>query len=167
MSIRRIAQLFVFSVVLVLIVGISASTIHYWINRSEAPISGRILARYEWPESLVELLKDAGQRNIHVTKLVVYSGPHDDYYWKCDATPELLDLMVHRWKLSLVNSNYSVVHLVYEYMPAALSSLKQDKDIDYYVSAEYLPGGEWKGHLYCVMNDKTDNVIVVRYYYNF
>ncbi len=167
MSIRRLAQLFVFSVVLVLIVGISASTIHYWINRSEAPISGRILARYEWPQPLAKLLKDADQRNIHVDKLKVYIGLHDNYYWKCEAAPDLLDLMITSWNLTPVDSNNILVGRILQYMPASISSLCQDKDIDYYVSPNCLPGGEWKGHQYCVMNDKTNSVIIVGYYYNF
>jgi hypothetical protein len=170
MSLKRLMQIFIFSVILVLIVWISAATVHYWSHRSEATASGRILARNEWPGSLVELLKDVDKRHINVTDLQVYSGPHDDYYWKCEAVSELLDLMVARWKLTLVSKDYSVVRHVFGDMPAALSSLslmKQGKDTDYYVSVEYLPGGEWKGHLYCVMNDKTNKVIVVRYYYNF
>lgn len=166
MSDARQMKLIVFAVILVFIVWASAC-VYYFSSRSEAPVSGRILARDEWPESLVELLRDADNRNIHVSKLEVYSGPHDDYFWKCEGTPELLDLMRARWKLSPVNRNYKVVDAVLQYMPAALSSLNLDKDTDYYVSAEYLPGGEWKGHLYCVINEKTNNVIVVRYYYNF
>jgi hypothetical protein len=167
MSLTRLAQLFVFSVVLVLIVWISAATIHYWINRSEAPISGRILTRYEWPEPFLELLRDADKGHIHVTKLEVYSGLHDNYYWKCEAAPDLLDLMIARWKITLVDSNNSLVRRILQYMPENLLSLCQEKDIDYYVSPNCLPGGEWKGHQYCVMNDKTNSVIVVGYYYNF
>ena len=167
MSLSRPTHLFVFSVILVLTVWMSAATILYWNNRSEATVDGRILARSEWPESLVELLSEADRRHIHVTKLEVYSGPHDDYYWKYNATPKLLGLMSARWKLSPVNRDSKVVALVLEYMPSALSSFNRDKDMDYYVSAEYLPGGEWKGHLYCVLNDKTNHVLLVRYYYNF
>lgn len=166
MSRTRLIHLFVMFAILFLIVWVSAATIHYWSNRPEATVSSRILARHEWPESLVELLEDADKRQIHVSGLEVYSGPHDDYFWKCEATPPLLNLMIDRWKLTLVDSNHRLVQLVLQYMPSALSSMKQGKDIDYYVSAECLPGGEWKGHLYCVMNDKVNNVIVVRYYYN-
>ena len=128
---------------------------------------GRIAPRSEWPEALLEVLRDADQRHILVEQLEVYHGFHDDYFWKSDASPELLNFMIVRWKLTLVNRNHNVVRLVFERMPSALSSLSQDSDIDYYVSAEYLPGGEWKGHLYCVMNDKTQKQVVVRYYYNF
>ncbi len=167
MSLRRLPQIFVFSVVLILIVWISAATVFYLSNRSGANISGHILSRDRWPESLVEFLKDADQRQIQINKLEVYSGPHDDYYWKCEAVPELLDFMIYRWKLTLVSSDYNVVRIVFGNMPAVLSSLKKDKDTNYYVSAEYLPGGEWKGHLYCVMDNKANKVIVVRYYYNF
>jgi hypothetical protein len=174
MSRARLAQFFGFYIILVLItlvIGwIAATTIYWsirWSSGPEATANGRMLARYEWPESLVELLSDVDKRHIQVEQLRVYSGPHDTYYWRCDATPGLLDLMIARWKLSPVDRNYKVVDAVLRNMPVALTSLNQGKDTAYYVSAEYLPGGEWKGHLYCVMNDKANKAIIVRYYYNF
>jgi hypothetical protein len=166
MSFTRLAQIFILSVFLVFIVWILAATIH-WINRPKETVSGRVLAQQDWPESLVELLKNAEKRHINVEQLKVYCGPHDDFFWKCDATPELLNLMITRWKLSSVNRDYNVINAVLQIMPPAISSLGESGDVVYYVSAEYLPGGFPKGHLYCVMNNKTDKVLVVHYYYNF
>jgi hypothetical protein len=166
MSFTRLKQIFILSIFLVLIVWILAATIH-WINIPEETISGRVLAKQYWPESLVEFLKDAEKKHINVEQLKVYSGPHDDFFWKCNETPEILKLMIVRWKMSIVDRNNGFVRLALQYMPTSLSSLIQGKDIDYYVSAECLPGGEGSGDLYCVMNNKTDKVLIVRYYYNF
>jgi hypothetical protein len=170
MSRIRLAQFFCFCIIFVLIIpviGWIVATTIYWSSEPEATLRGRMLARYEWPESLVEFLSDADKRHIQVEQLRVYSGPHDTYYWKCEATPELLNLMITRWKLSPVNRDYDVINTTLQRMPPALSSLGRGKDTDYYVSAEYLPGGFPKGHLYCVMNDKAEKQIVVQYYYNF
>lgn len=167
MSRPKLMLLFVFSAILVMTIWIVAAVICYWSNRSEPAVSERVLPKNEWPGSLVELVGDADRRNIQITELEVYSGPHDDYYWKCGATSELLDLMIARWGLSAAKKNHRVVESVLHSMPLLLSSSAKNSDIDYYVSAEYLPGGEWKGHLYCVMNDKTQKKILIRYYYNF
>jgi hypothetical protein len=144
--------------------------IYRYANRPQVIYKGWILDRNKWPESLVDLLINADKRQIQVDNLVVYRGPHDDYFWKCKATPELLQLMTFCWKLKHVDEDFNVVKYIFKQMPkffSCLLGLNQDENSDYYVSAEYLPGGEWKGHLYCVMNDKTNNVIIVRYYYNF
>jgi len=167
MSPARRLQFLVASVVVVLIVWIAGAAVLYWRITTQVTAGGRVLARHEWPESLVDLLKEAGKRQIHVVDLNVYSGPHDDYFWRCEGTPALLDLMIARWDLLPVKSDNRLVRLVLDYMPAALSWVSQGEDVDYYVSSQCVPGGEWKGHQYCVVNDKTNGVIVVGYYYNF
>ena len=136
------------------------------VERERDP-RGRVASREEWPEKLLEFLQDADQRGVPLSNLKVYYGLHDDFFWKCDATPELVKLMIDRWKLTQVTSDHRMFPIVFKSMPTAISSLQRDNDIDYYVSAEYLPGGEWSGHLYCVMNYKTEKQVVVRYYYNF
>jgi hypothetical protein len=101
MSRVRLSQFFSFYIILVLVtlvIGWIVATMVYWSNRPGVTVGGRMLARYEWPESLVKLLGDADKMHIQVEQLSVYSGPHDTYYWKCNATPGLLDLMIARWK---------------------------------------------------------------------
>jgi hypothetical protein len=166
MSKHRLRQLAIYTIILVLAVWLSANTCHHF-NRTKIDTRGKMLTRSAWPETFVEFLKDVDKNHIHVKQFEAYHGLHDDYFLKCEFTPELLNLMMVRWKLSAVNKNHKLVYIVLENLPSALSSLNQGDDIDYYVSAECLPGGEWKGHLYCVMNDKTNKVIIVRYYYNF
>ena len=134
---------------------------------SQPNADGQILARHDWPESLVALLRDAEQKQIKIDHLNVYLGQHDNCFWRCNATPKLLDLMVARWELHPVKRSDKMVDLALRYMPTDLSSSLQGGDIDYYVSTNILPGGEWKGHQYCVFNDKSNGVIVVKYYYNF
>lgn len=142
-------------------------TISCWVHTPQTNTNGRVLARHEWPESVVELLRDAEQRHIKIDHLKVYLGQHDNYFWRCDATPGLLDFMVTRWELHPVKRSDKMVDLALQYMPTDLSSSLQGGNIDYFLSTNILPGGEWKGHQYCVFDDKSDGVIVVKYYYNF
>ena len=167
MFIRRVLLIFVCSVVFVIMVWISAATVFYLSNRSEANVSGRILPRHNWPEPLDELFKEADKRSIPVTNLEAYVGLHDNCYWKFESAPDLLDLMINRWKLTRVDSSNTLVLRIIRYMPVTLLSFSQDKESDYFVSPNCLPGGEWKGHQYCVIYDKVRGGIIVGYYYNF
>jgi hypothetical protein len=128
---------------------------------------GCIAPREEWPEKLADFFQIADQRRIPIHNLKAFHGLHDDFFWKCDATPELLRLMIDQWKLTKVTGHHVMFPIVFNSMPKEIQPVLQTNVLDYYVSAEYLPGGEWKGHLYCVIYDKTEKYIIVRYYYNF
>jgi hypothetical protein len=154
MSLEKQAPLFVPFVVLALTVWIAATAIHYWRSRPVDTVRERILPRHEWPEPFAKLLGDAERRNLGVARLEVWSGQHDDYYWKCEATPKLLDLMTGSWGLSRVDRNHKVVELVVRRMPSFISPPPSGGRVDYYLSTGYLTEGGGKGDLFCVMNDK-------------
>jgi hypothetical protein len=137
------------------------------VEREWDPSGKAISSREQWPDKLIELFQVAEQKGIPVEHLQVYYGFHDDFFWKCDTTSGLLETMIDQWKLSPVNRDYDVIRLVYEYMPSALGVLGQNSDIQCYVSAELLPGGAWSGHLYCVIIDRSQKKIIVRYRYKF
>jgi hypothetical protein len=89
---------------------------------------------------------------------------YDEYYWKSDSSPEFIELMSKRWRLRAVK-NADIIRRFHERMPTSLASSTYPGDVTYYISANWLAGE--KGDLYCVMNDNTDNLIIIRYYYNF
>ena len=134
--------------------------------RVEALKEWCVIRQQEWPETLLDLHREAERKHVHFGETTVlhkaYSG---EYLWKCDTSAELLDLMVARWKLSPVDQHHKLVRLVLERMPSdSLSSIQAD-DVACYISANWLAGE--KGHQYCVLNDKTQKRIIVRYSYNF
>jgi len=136
------------------------------VKRERDP-RGRLATREEWPEKLHDFFQNANQKGVPVKHLEVYHGLRDDFFLKCDATPALTQLMTTTWKLSQVDIRHKAVQVALTSAPPAISSLQQNSETDYYVSSEYMPGGEWKGHLYCVTINKAEQIIVVRYYYNF
>ena len=106
------------------------ATIYYWVHTSQTDADGRALARHEWPESVVGLLRDAEEKHIKIDHLNVYLGQHDNCFWRCDATRKLLDLMVARWELHPVKSSDKMVDLALQYMPdrsTGLSSKWRDR----------------------------------------
>jgi hypothetical protein len=76
-------------------------------------------------------------------------------------SPEVLSLMISKWKLTPVNRNDGIVPLFWRDLPNKLSSASQGSAIQFYRTAEWT-----KGDLYIVMNDKTHKRLIVRYYYN-
>lgn len=171
MSRASLTQLLVSAVIVALIallcVGISyyiVTRIHYYRVAAEAAARGRIVPKQEWPQTLIDLLKDAEQHHIKVGDIHVYQMSHDEYYWKFDSSPELFSLMSKRWELYIVKS-YDIIQRFQERMPTTLVWLSHSDGTAYYISANWLAGE--KGDLYCVMNNKAKQVLVVRYYYNF
>ncbi len=171
MSRARLAQLIVSTVILIFMVLVSIGTYCYISacireskSRAEAAARGRIVPKQEWPQTLIDLLKDTEQHHIKVGDIRVYQRSYDEYYWKFDSSPELFSLMSKRWELSIVKSN-DIIQRFQERMPTSLAWLSHSGGTAYYFSANWLAGE--KGHLYGVMTDKTNKVIVVRYYYNF
>jgi len=135
-------------------------------SRLEALAEWRIAPRQEWPETFLEILREAERTHVHLGQITVLHTPYyGEYLLKCDSSAELLNLMVARWKLSPVNQHHKLVRLVLERMPSdSLSSVQAD-DVAYYISADWLAGE--KGHQYCVLNNKAQKQIIVRYSYNF
>ncbi len=133
---------------------------------AESPARGRVLAKQEWPRTLVDLLSDARQRQIAVGEIRVYQVSRDEYYWAfCGAAPDLFALMNERWKLCAVKKDEQLVRRFLQRMPTELLSSNHPNETAYHLSSNWL-GGE-KGDLYCVMNDDANRACVVRYYYNF
>ena len=135
-------------------------------SRVEALAEWRIAPRQEWPEAILDTLREAERKHVHLGQITVLHSPYyGEYLLKCDSSAELLDVLIARWKLSRVNRHHKLVRLVLERMPSGFPSSVQADDVAYYISADWLAGE--KGHLYCVLNDKARSQIVVRYSYNF
>lgn len=172
MSHPRLVRLTVFAVILIFTALVSMQA-YYCISayirdsrsRAAAAARGHILARQEWPQTFIDLLKDAEQRHITVREIRVYQMSHDEYYWTSDTSPELFMLMSERWELCAAKDDHKLVRRFQERMPTRLVSSNRPDGIAYYISSNWLAGE--KGDLYCVMTDKAKRVIVVRYYYNF
>lgn len=135
-------------------------------SRLDAREAWSVAARSDWPDTLRELVGTADHSHIHLGDVVVWWRPYyAEYYWRLEASAELLDLMTARWSLRPVSRDHPLVRFAVERMPSALSSSLETPSADCYVSADWLAGE--KGHWYCVMNDSAHKTVVVRYYYNF
>lgn len=126
-----------------------------------------VLTKGDWPTCLIDLVATAANSNGDMVTLAVYRGPHDDYFWRCQGTSELIRVVIRQWDLTPARADNRLASLFREYLPVDIMWTYYGKDIDYYVSSQCVPGGEWKGHQHCVAYDKTTNAIVGRYYYNF
>jgi hypothetical protein len=135
------------------------------ISKLEASKEWRIIPQQQWPETLPDLLREAKQEHVNFGGVTVlhqaYSGA---YVWKSHYSPELVALMVARWKLSSVKGKHESIRYVLEHLPSCFSTLRENNDATYYVSANWWEGD--KGHQYCVILDKNQDQIIVRYYYN-
>jgi hypothetical protein len=135
-------------------------------SRLETLAEWRTAPRQEWPETFLEILRQAERKHVHLGEVTVLHRPYfGEYLLRCGSSAELFDLMVARWKLSPVNQQHKLVRLVLERMPSDFPLSVQADDVAYYISASWLAGD--KGHWYCVLNDKAQKHVVVRYSYNF
>jgi hypothetical protein len=155
-------------IIVLLFVGVSyyiSMCVYYHSAATEASARGRIVPKQEWPHTFVDLLKDAEQHHIEMSNIRVYQMSNDEYYWKSDSSPELFELMSNRWDLRAAREDHKLVGRFQERMPTSLVASSHPDGISYYLSSNWLAGE--KGDLHCVMTDKTNRVVIVRYYYNF
>lgn len=172
MSRARLKQLIVSVVILTFMVSVSIGA-YYCISacirksrsRAAAAAEGHIVPRQEWPQTFVDLLKNAEQQGMKVSNVRVYQRAYDEYYWMSDASPESLALMNRRWQLRAVKEDHKLVRRFQDRMPTSLVASSHPDGASYYLSSNWLAGE--KGDLYCVMADQTNRLVIVRYYYNF
>ena len=128
---------------------------------------GRAALRDEWPKPLVELHDDMERQNAPVKGLDVYSDSDNGYYWKCEATPKLLESMIARWRLKRADKGYKSITTFLNRMPPAFSSLIEhlNEDTVFYVSAGIKPEEIGEGDSYWVMLSPNSHEVIVRYYY--
>ena len=135
-------------------------------TRIEALKEWHITSRQDWPETLLELLREAKRKHVHLGQITVLHRPYfGEYSWKCDTSAELLDLMVARWNLSRLNTHHDLTRRILERTPSESFRSNQADDVAYYVSANWIAGE--KGHWYGVLNNETQKRITVLYSYNF
>jgi hypothetical protein len=130
---------------------------------------GRAISRDEWPTPLVELVRDMESQNVPVKGIDVYLDSDNAYYWKCDATPKLLESMTTRWTLTRADKGrYRTITIFLNRMPPAFSSRTEqfDEDTVYYVSKEIKPEGIGKGDLYWVALSANGHDVFVRYFFS-
>ena len=136
-----------------------------YVNRACARAAGHLAPRNNWPAGFLEIIDHAGRNHLPMTRLRVYYGDRDDYYLKCDASPQLLDLMSADWKLKPVNQGEDAIRFVLAVTPPELWDPGSTSGARFFVSMNWLTNDG--GDLYSVMYDKTNNEILVRYYYSF
>jgi hypothetical protein len=129
---------------------------------------GRAALRDEWPKPLVELIDDMESQNAPLIGLNVYLDSDGAYYWKCEATPKLLESMIARWKLKRADKGYKSITIFLNRMPPAFSSLTDhlNEDTVFYVSEGIKPVGIGDGDLYWVMLSSNSREVIVRYYFH-
>lgn len=135
-------------------------------SRLKALAEWRVAPRQGWPETLLEILREAELTHVHLGRIAVLHRPYyGEYLLTCDTSAELLDVLVARWRLSPVSQDHELVYFARERMPPGLSSTRQPNDTAHFISAGWLAGE--KCHWYYVMEDKAEKRIAILYSYNF
>ena len=169
MSHTRLTRIIIAVVILIFIIFAFVGATYYILResqkRAEEAARGYIVPQQEWPKPFVDLLEDAKQQDIKVDNINVYrrhdGGP--DHYWVSEASPEFFALISKRWKLQPVEKNHRAVRLSQKYMPTMIEIPSHSNDMCYYLCSNWLSYG--KDDLYCVMFDKANKVVIIRYLY--
>ena len=135
-------------------------------NRAEeAARNYYIVPQQEWSQPFVDLLEDAKQQDIKVDSINVYWCDYTGIgYWVSEASPEFLAMISKRLKLQPVEDNHEIAQFFSELLPKIIEAPSPSSDICYYLCPNCQAGE--KGDRYCVMFDKANKVVIVRYYFN-
>jgi hypothetical protein len=163
---RKLTNLFLVALVLYVLVVIAVCFREFNPPYTFTRFGGRAVSRDEWPKPLVEFVRDMERKNAPVEGLDVYLDSDNAYYWKCDATPKLLESMTARWTLRQADKRrYRTITIFLNRIPPAFSSLAEqfNEDTIFYVSKEIKPEGTGKGDLYWVALSPNGHDVIVRY----
>jgi hypothetical protein len=130
--------------------------------------SGGPASRDQWPKPLVELVADMEKQNTPLEGLDVYWDGDGAFYWKCNATPKLLEAMTARWTLKQTDKNHKTIPRCLSRMPPAFSSFKQqmnDQTVFYFKGIDPPDRIGGNSDMYWVIDNSNTNEVVVRYYY--